>query len=142
MTAQEIFECAMVLMDGLNYRGEADTDENLEYKYKTLTLINLLAQECYLSSDTYDPGEGGSRPAPDPVEAFTDTVDLDEAICRNVLPYGVAAHLLLAEGNTVMASFVNQKYQENLMKFRSVPRESQETELVYGGIEYGADGLV
>ncbi|SMC80483.1 hypothetical protein [Papillibacter cinnamivorans] len=142
MTAQEIFECAMVLMDGLNYRGEADTDENQDYKYKALTLINLLAQECYLSSDTYDPGEVGSRPTPEPVEAFSDTVDLDEAICRNILPYGVAAHLLLAEGNTAMASFVNQKYQENLQKFKAVPRAGRETELVYGGIEYGADGLL
>lgn len=54
-----------------------------------------------------------------------------------MLPYGLAAHLLLDE-NTNAAGFFQQRYEELKSQLaRGLPRESEDIEDRYGGIEYG-----
>ena len=68
---------------------------------------------------------------------FESPIDLDDGICQGVLPYGLAAHLLLDE-NPDVAAYFNQRYQELLLQMKNgLPAEAQDIEDLYGGIEYG-----
>ena len=62
------------------------------------------------------------------------TLIVDDITARTILPYGLAAHLLLTE-NSASASFFNQRYEE--LKFegtRQQPASAEQIINIYGGI--------
>lgn len=133
--AQEIFEKSMSLMDELNEgSGAADTADTREYKNRSLSILNILRGELYPYSDTYARDvEQGRRPICPPIMNFTDAVGLDDYICQSVMPYGLAAHLMMQE-DTASANFFIQRYDElKAMLARGLPSESEDIEDVYGG---------
>lgn len=132
-TAQEVFEYAMTLMDELNEsNGKADTSDTKEYKNRTLAILNILRGQLYPYSDTYETVENGKRPIAAKIEDFTSAIGLDDYICQSVMPYGLAAHLLMQEDPT-SANFFQQRYDELLsMLARGMPAESEDIEDVYG----------
>lgn len=108
----DVFKLTMAKIDELNDKGEADTTDTREYKNRTLQILNILQGELYPYSDAYDPAEAGKRAIALPIINFEEPiVSLDDYICRTVLPYGLAAHLLLDE-NPAMAGFFQQRYEE------------------------------
>lgn len=132
-TAQEVFEMAMTLMDELNEsNGKADTADTKEYKNRTLAILNILRGQLYPYSDTYEAGESGKRPIAAKITDFTSAIGLDDYICQTVLPYGLAAHLLMQEDPS-SASFFEQRYEELVsLLARGMPAEAVDIEDVYG----------
>lgn len=51
------------------------------------------------------------RPVPNMITALTDTMQVDDVTARTIVPYGLAAHLMLNE-NPDTASFFNGRYEE------------------------------
>lgn len=137
-TAQWVFEKAMHLMDEVNEStGAADTNDTKEYKNRTLPILNILRIECFPASDTYVVTTPGKRPVCPEIEDFSMEIGLDDGICQGVLPYGLAAHLLLDENPTV-ASYFQQRYEELLNQAkRGLPTEAGDIEDLYGGIGFG-----
>lgn len=82
---------------------------------------------------------GCRRFIPPALTALTDEIALDDFICRTVMPYGLAAHLVSTE-DAALASFMEQRYEELRDKYATVPAESSEITNLYGGIEYGEFG--
>ena len=117
--------------------GQADTAENADYKRRTLPILNVLRAECFPCSDTWEAVEPGKRPVCPEIESFDSKIGLDDGICQGVLPYGLAAHLLLDE-NPSLASYFQQRYEELLAVMRQrMPAQSGDIVDLYGGIEYG-----
>jgi hypothetical protein len=139
-TAQQVFEMAIALMDSQSDDGRADTNDNAEYKNRTLPLLNILRGELYIYSDTYETDEEG-RPIAAYIRTFDKPLDLDDYICQSVLPYGLAAHLLLAE-DPATANFFQQRYDELKQTLaRGLPASSEDIVDVYGsGNEYNEFG--
>jgi hypothetical protein len=130
-TAQDVFEAAIALMDSQNENGEADTADNAEYKNRTLPILNLLRGELYPYSDTYETDEN-ERPIATLIRRFDKPLDLDDYICQSVMPYGLAAHLLLAE-DPATANFFQQRYDElKALLSRGFPAQSVDITDVYG----------
>ena len=144
-TAQEVFEIAIALMDEQNeLTGEADTADTLEYKNRTLPILNMLRNELYPFSDTYKTKKVGKRPIAVKIESFDDTIGLDDYCCQTVLPNGLAAHLMMQE-NPSVANYFNERYTE--LKFemqKGLPTESENIVDVYsgGGDEFGGGGYL
>jgi hypothetical protein len=110
--SQGVFDLTMALIDELNETGVSDTSDTAEYKHRTLEIINILQGELYLYSDTFEAPVDGKRSIAIPVINFEEPiVSLDDYICRTVLPYGLAAHLLMDE-NPAIASTCLQRYEE------------------------------
>jgi hypothetical protein len=128
----------MFLMDEADEdSGLADTAQTRGYKRRTLAILNVLRGECFPASDTYDGGEAGKRPVCPEILDFDQDLGLDDYLCQSVLPYGLAAHLLLDE-NPSLASYFQQRYQELLAQARrGLPTQSEDIVDLYGGIEYG-----
>lgn len=139
-TAQNVFELSMALMDELNEAGEANTADNAEYKNRTLNILNVLQGELFPFSDRYAESDSGKgrRPIAKPIISFEAVIEsLDEFICTSVLPYGLAAHLLMDE-NPAAAGFFQQRYEELKRELsRGLVSGSEDITDLYGGIEYG-----
>ena len=111
-TAAWVFARAIHLMDEQNEAtGETSTADTSEYKLRTLSILNILRHELFPYSDTYEAREDGTRDVCTEIKAFTDVIDLDDVLAQGIMPYGLAAHLLLGE-NDSMAAFFNAKYSE------------------------------
>ena len=139
--AQTVFELAMHLMgEGNESTGSTDTADTKEYKNRTLALLNVLRGDCFPYSDTYEVTEPGKRPICPAINDFVTPIGLDDGICQSVLPYGLAAHLLLDE-NPDQAAFFQQRYEEELaLVGRQMPNEGGEIADLYGGIGLGEFG--
>jgi hypothetical protein len=135
--SQGVFDLTMAMIDEVNEMGATDHSDTKEYKDRTLHIINVLQGELYIYSDTYETPNKGKRSIPVPVLNFEENiVSLDDYICRSVLPYGLAAHLLLDE-NPSAAGFFQQRYEElKGILARGLNLGSEEIEDVYGGFAH------
>lgn len=140
-TAKWVFEKAMSLMDSLaEGSGIADIADNTEYKNRTISILNILRMECFPFSDTYQITTPGKRPVCPEIVSIDDEIHLDDALAQGVLPYGLAAHLLVDE-NPDTASFFNQRYEQllNAMKVGLPATEGDITD-VYGITDHNSFG--
>lgn len=111
-TPEWVFARAIHLMDEQSEaNGETTTTDTNEYRMRTLSILNILRHELFPYSDTFETGENGKRSICPELKSFTDEIGLDDVIAQGILPYGLAAHLLLGE-NDSMASFFNERYAE------------------------------
>lgn len=135
-TAQWVFDKAIYLMDEQNESsGKTETPDTREYHHRTLGILNVLRNELYPLSDTFEWGEDERRPICPEILEFTDEIGLDDAVAQSVMPYGLAAHLLLGENDT-MANFFAQRYMELMAQMRSsLPAKWEEIPLAYGGLD-------
>lgn len=143
-TGQDIFDKAITLMGEMSDSGETDWADTVEYKNRALNILNTLRGEVYQYSDTYATQKKkypGRRPVCPVLESLDDNIGIDDVLAQTVLPYGLAAALLLDE-NDSMAGFFQQRYEELLRKLgANVPGEWESISDVYGaGIEYGQFG--
>ena len=132
-TAQRVFDLAMGLMDEVNETsGGPDDADTREYKVRTLLILNALRGELFPYSDTYAAEEPGKRPILAVIQSFDQVIGMDDYICQSVLPYGLAAQLLLDE-NPDSASFFQQRYEEMRMNLaKGLPQQSESISDVYG----------
>ena len=136
-TARQIFNTAMGFMDEVSTDGKTDTTDTAEYKNRTLLILNALRGELYPYSDTYDPNTEGGRPIADYIRDLDSVVKLDDYICQTIMPYGLAAHLLMDE-NPSAAAFFQSRYEELKNRLAvGIPVQSEDIVDVYGGIGYG-----
>ena len=135
-TARQVFNLAIALMDEMNENtGATDTTDTKEYKLRTPNILGVLCGELYPYSDTYTLNTDGTRPICPAVETIESTIGLDDTLCTTVLPYGLAAHLLLGENN-VMAGFFNQRYEEMREKLKNSPASFESVSDAYGASGY------
>lgn len=137
--AQTVYEMAIALMDSMSDSGQADVADNNEYKHRALPILNILRGELYPYSDTHETDDEG-RPIAALIRDFNKPIDLDDYICQSVMPYGLAAHLLLQE-DPAAASFCQQRYDELKRTLAiGLPAKSEDIEDVYGGWPYNDFG--
>lgn len=134
-TAAWVFARAIHMMDEQNEAtGETSTADTAEYKLRTLSILNILRHELFPYSDTYEAQEDGTRAVCTEIKAFTDVIDLDDVLAQGIMPYGLAAHLLLGE-NDSMAAFFNSRYSE-LVRDLAAKKSSKWEDIMpyYGGL--------
>lgn len=104
--AQDVFTIAMTLMDEVTQDGTY-TGYPEEYKKKSWTVLTLLQAEVLPDTDF-----------PTMVTGPDDWLQVDDQTCLTVLPYGLAAHLLLTNDPN-RAVFFNDRYDELKRKIPS-----------------------
>ena len=132
----DVFDVAVALMDEINDSGQTQTADTEEYKRRTPGIMRILLAECYPYSELKDPdATASSWRIPD---EWDDSLwKIDNTLSLGIMPYGLAANLLVDE-NPAAAGFFQQRYQELLNeRKRMTAAVSGEVENLYGGIEYG-----
>lgn len=139
-TPEMVLELTIALTDNQDENGNYKITDNNEYRYRTLQILNTLIPELYPYSDTYKITEKGKRPIIPYLTDFEEDIDLDDYICRSVLPEGLAAWLLMTEDPSSASTHL-QVYEERKANLaRGMPAESEQIVDVYGGGYYDADG--
>ena len=137
ITGMDVFQRAITIMDELSDDGKYKYEDTDEYRNRTLAILNLLVNELYPFSDTYKKNQEwdtGRRPVAAQLEDLYSEIDLDDYCAGSVLPYGLAAHLLLGEDPSV-ANYCQQRYDELKASLsRGLPSVSEDIEDVYGPI--------
>lgn len=107
-----VFDRAIQLMDEQNSsNGETRTSDTENYRLRTLGILNVLRHELYPYSDTFEVGKDGKQIVCPELKSLEQPINLDDAIAQGILPYGLAAYLLLGE-NDALAAFFFQRYAE------------------------------
>jgi hypothetical protein len=137
-TTSDVFDTAIALMDEINDSGQTQTVDTDEYKRRTPGIMNILLAECYPFSDLKDPEAADSSwRAPD--EWDDNLWRIDNTLALGIMPYGLAANLLVDE-NPAAASYFQQRYEDLLNKKKSRAKaESGSIENVYGGVNGGIE---
>lgn len=100
VTGQQVFDTALVLMDEVTETGNVVTENPDYYKVKALHILTTLQTELLPLSIT-----------PVPFTDLSQNLLVTDRIALLVLPYGLAAHLLLADDMN-LAAFLNARYDE------------------------------
>lgn len=131
-TVQQVFDIAMALMDEVDEAtGATDTPDTQGYRQRTLLILNELRGELYPYSASAV-FAAGTRPMPAAIQSFTAPLPLDDFLAQSVMPYGLAAHLLLQE-DPGAASFFQQRYEQLLARYGCrTPVESEDIMDIYG----------
>lgn len=139
-TAERVFELAINLMDELDDNGNYNYTDTEEYRNRTLGILNILRGELYMYSDTYRLNQewpDRRRPIVATIDDFDQIIDLDDYICQSILPYGLAAHLLMDE-NPSSAGYFQQRYDElKMMLVRGMAADGSEDIVDVYGISGG-----
>lgn len=142
-TPTDVFERMIHLSDnGDENTGKFDIQDNREYKFRLLSIINVIINELYPYSDTYV-SVPGKRATLEPLTELDEEIDLDNT-CIEVLVHGVAANMFLTEDST-FANYCQQEYERRLQSLKSgdgMASESEMIEDVYSGSYIGADGQI
>ena len=137
ITGMDVFQRAITMMDELNDDGEYNYEDTTEYLNRTLAILNVLQGELYFYSDTYPKWQEwgiGRRPVLMPIPDLETAIDLDDYCAGTVMPYGLAAHLLLDE-NPSTAGYFQSRYEEllrGLMTGKGKQNVSEDIEDIYG----------
>lgn len=103
-----------------------------EYNQRAIYFINMLCDKLYPYSDNYPKAVTAARPICPHIAALTDELGIDDVLALSVLPYGLAAQLMLSDDPSQAANFESM-FQERLAEVkRQQPAEIQEIEDVYG----------
>lgn len=135
ITGMDVFQAAITIMDELSDEGKYKYEDTDEYRNRTLAILNILQNELYPFSDTYGLNQEWAskrRPVASRLEDLYSEIDLDDYCAGTVMPYGLAAHLLLNE-DPATANYCQQRYDElKASLMRGLPAESEDIEDVYG----------
>ena len=135
-TVQQVFDLTINLIDSVSDDGQTDTEDTLDYKNRTLGLLNTIQQRLYRYSDTYKLRKPGKRAVLPMLESFEDVIQLDDYIAQTVMPNGLAALLLLAEDPS-QANYFQQVYEELIRGLgQGLATVSEDIDDLYGNFEY------
>ncbi|MFC0235493.1 hypothetical protein [Fictibacillus phosphorivorans] len=122
ITGQQVLDQALVLLDEVLETGDI-TSENPEYfRTKAKNILTGLQTELIPVNET-----------PKVIDDLEADLLVSDRTALLILPYGLAAHLLLSEDQPDIASFYNNRYEELKRKMLSsiVPI----IDVYYGGAE-------
>jgi len=120
VTAKEVFDITMDLIDEREETGIINPTNTKGYQVKTPGILTILQAELLQKEDV--------SKIPVKVETINDTLQVSDRTALIIMPYGLAAHLMLTE-DPDSASFFQQRYEE--LK-RNIPAVSKKITDVYG----------
>ena len=109
MKVQDIYDITMALMDEMLDNGNVDYASTKDYAARTPGILTILDTQVVMFLKRF----GADIDFNDRLETMEDEVELDDSICKGVLPYGLAARLLGQEDKE-LASYFSDLYNSNL----------------------------
>lgn len=100
VTAKQVYDIALVHIDEVLETGDISADPKNYYEAKAIKILTTLQAELLPLSAT-----------PTPITSLTSNLAVSDRVALTVLPYGLAAHLLIVDDPNTSA-FYNARYDE------------------------------
>jgi len=123
VTARQVYELALVLMDEVQENGSIAPDQPDYYEAKSLSILTLLQAELQPISQIVPT-----------ITSMEQNLSVPDKTALTVLPYGLGAHLLMSEDMSV-ASFLNSRYEELKRRTPTTITKVQDVYGLFGGAE-------
>lgn len=122
VTAKQVYDRALVLMDEVIEDGTIEIDEPTKYETKAIQILNILQMELLPPSQM-----------PIVLTNINQNMSVSDRVAYLVAPYGLAAHLLLADSNET-APFYQDRYEELKRKITTSIQPIEDVNDVLGGM--------
>ena len=109
MTAREVYEMALALIDEVENDGSINASHTESYQGRAPRIIDALQRELAFY-------EGA--PLTDVIEELDDALEISDDTAERILPYGLAANFALADKNTDMYAEYSALYRSLLRTVR------------------------
>ena len=117
-TAQQIFEMASALI----YEG---VEDDAESKAFSVAFLNIHLQKCLNIENSIRRYNGETELTEAPyLTALTETVNYDDSLTRDALPYALASHFYAEAMNAARAAEMNAQYETAKMRATKYTAES------------------
>jgi hypothetical protein len=123
VTAKQVYDMALVLMDEVLETGNIVADQPKYYEAKALSILTTLQAELLPLSTT-----------PVIITDLSQNLLLPDRVSILVLPYGLAAHLLIQDDPN-SASFFNARYDELKRKVQTSITPITDVYSMFGGVQ-------
>ena len=121
-TGTQVLNNALAIMDEVG---------STEYNTRAINFINMLCDKLYPYSDNYIVATIGVRPIVTHITALPETLGIDDILAKSVLPYGLAAQLMIND-DAAQAGNYESIFQERLRETkRQISTEGTEITDVY-----------
>jgi len=110
MTARDVYERAMALIDEMESDGSISSEYTADYAGKAPKLIDTLQHELAFHEDVTLSGE---------IDDLDDALEISDDAAYRIMPYGLAAAFALADKNTDMHSDYSYMYRKLCSTIRS-----------------------
>jgi hypothetical protein len=122
LKAQTIYDITMSLMDERKNDGSVDTNSTKDYLARSPGILTVLQTEIIMELKKV----GADVETLDEIKKMDADIDLEDDICLGIIPYGLAAQLLLQE-DASLSNYFASKYDENrsqyLRRFRELAKQ-------------------
>ena len=118
MKAQTIYNITMSLMDERKDDGSVDISSTKDYLARSPGILTVIQTEITMELKKV----GADVETLDEVEDMDTDIELKDDICFAIIPYALAAQLLLQEDAT-LSNYFASKYDEKLYRYLSEYRE-------------------
>ena len=125
MTAREVFEKAVALVDGTDSSGSITAQMEESYAGAAPQIIGMLQRELAAHEGVSLTGE---------VESLEDVLEISDDAAARILPYGVAASFALADKNGDMHSEYSLKYRTLIQTMQADETDISDEYDVLGGM--------
>lgn len=140
MTGEDVFDTAIKLMnEQRDSDGESDTTDTVDYKNRSLAILNTLLIKAFPYSDEFldatSEASPGRKPLVTPITSLSDTLPVDDAV-GGILCYGLAARLSEIDMPEFARDMQSEFESSLVMLSRSRPALSEDIVDFYGANEY------
>ncbi len=119
MTAQDVYELALALID------QTDSPDEADYRKRAPALIDVLQREL-----AYCEGTALTRT----VKSLDDALEISDDTAERILPYGLAASFSLADKNSDMYADYSAMYRALQRTIRTAETEAADEYAVLSGM--------
>lgn len=112
MTAQEVYEYALALLDELESDGSVLSDTDDSYGFRAIPLINILQREIALAEGV----------TPNKITSLADVLRISDDSAIRILPYGLAAKFAISDDNQALYTQYQSEYNTLLRTISAVEK--------------------
>lgn len=124
MTALEIFNMTMDLIDERLETGVINDADTVAYKVKAPSILTIGQYELGRIADKYGTITYDTE-KPFIVSDMAQDLTIDDSSVAQLLPYFLAAHLMIEEKDDI-ANFYNERYEQLKQEFKKSPPATEE----------------
>ncbi len=110
MTARDVYELSIALIDETDSDGGISADTALSYEQRAVKILDVLQKELAFYEEVTLTGR---------IESLEDTLEISDDTAMRIMPYGLAASFALADKNDDMYSDYSYMYRSLIRTIRN-----------------------
>ena len=110
MTARDVYELGIALIDEVDSDGSISAETEQSYEQRAIRILDVLQKELAFYEEAALTGR---------IESMEDTLEISDDTAMRIMPYGLAANFALVDKNDDMYSDYSYMYRSLIRTIRN-----------------------